>query len=161
MENPSGTSPYQVPKSDLNQPGTFEPPPRASVGDVLLLVLLQLAAVSIIGLALPAIFGRSWSGYPFAGRMIGAMAFAMLEKQYRPRSRSIGFIAVLALWSTLAWLLFTSISMGVFGGVPTRWQAPDIRWLETASRLLVGGSSTFVATLVGLWLGSRGIARRL
>ncbi len=160
MDSRSGAGPYEVPKADLNQPGSAERPPRPSVGDVLLVMLLQLAAVAILGRALPPLLGRSWPGYPFAGRMIGAATFAMLEKRHRPGSRPLGFIALLALWATLAWLLFTVLSMGVFLGLPNHWPTPGIEWLATANRLLVSGASTFVATVAGLWLGSRASARR-
>ena len=38
-----GAGPYTVPKADLNQPDVIDRLPRPSVGDVLLLAILQVA----------------------------------------------------------------------------------------------------------------------
>jgi hypothetical protein len=88
-----------VPKANINQPGVIDRPPRPWVGDVLLLVILQVAGIAVTRILLRVLFGIAWSGYPIAGAIVGAAIFGTLEKLHRPKTSNLAYVFYLALWS--------------------------------------------------------------
>ena len=148
--------PYAVPKADLNQPGMIDRPPRPSVGDVLLLAILQVAGIAVTRILLRVLFGVAWSGYPIAGAVVGAAIFGALEKLHRPKASSLAYVFFLALWSTVPWILISSASMVVFYRTSYHAQSQALWWLVPARRVLLAGVLSFAATFVGALIGTRG-----
>ena len=150
--------PYTVPKADLNQPGVIERPPRPSVGDVILLVILQVAGIAVTRILLRVLFAVAWSGYPVAGAVVGAAIYGALEKLYRPKASNLAYVFFLALWSAVPWILISSASMVVYYRTFHHAQSQALWWLLPARRVLLAGVLSFAATFVGALIGTRGVS---
>jgi len=143
-----GAGPYTVPKADLNERGVIERPPRPSVVDVLLLVIVQVAGIAVTRIILRVLFGIAWSGYPIAGAVVGAAIFGVLEKLHRPKASSLAYVFYLALWSAIPWILISSAAMVVYYRTFHHAQSQALWWLVPARRVLLAGVLSFAATFV-------------
>jgi hypothetical protein len=152
-----GAGAYTVPKADLNQPGMMDRPPRPSVGDVLLLAILQVAGIAVTRILLRTLFGIAWSGYPIAGAVVGAAIFGGLEKLYRPRASGLVYVFYLALWSAVPWILISSAAMVIYYRTFHHGQSQVLWWLLPARRVLLAGVLSFAATFAGALIGTRGL----
>lgn len=151
-----GAGAYAVPKADLNQPAVMNRPPRPSVGDVLLLAIVQVAGIAVTRILLRVLFGIAWSGYPIAGAVVGAAVFGALEKLHRPKASSLAYVFYLALWSAVPWILISSATMVVYYRTFHHAQSQALWWLLPVRRVLLAGVLSFAATFVGALIGTRG-----
>ena len=151
-------SPYVVPKAAINQTGVMDRAPRPSVGDVLLLVILQVAGIAVTRILLRVPFGIAWSGYPIAGAVVGAVVFGAFERLRRPQASGVDYAFYLALWSAIPWILISSAAMVVYYRTFHHTQA--FWWLVPARRVLLAGVLSFAATSAGALIGTRGISVR-
>jgi hypothetical protein len=151
-------SPYQAPMADLNRAGAADRPPRPSIGDVAMLMFLQVAFSASLGLGLWVVYDRSWAGYPLVGIMGGAIVFAELRNRYQQGSCAFVYRLHLAIWSGL---LGTVLCACLSPGARKSLRAIEHWWLAVVSGSLAMGIITFAPSLAGLWLGTRSLVTLL
>ena len=149
--------PYLAPKANLNEadvPDTHWP--RPTFGDLVLLVILQVALSAILVLSLWIFFDRAWSGYPLAGTIAGAVIFAVLGKRRRPSLRTPRGRIGLALGAASVGLAVSAYELWTLQS-HFHFRTARQMWSAMVVTTFASGVLAFAATMAGLWLGSRSL----
>ena len=157
MTRKEDASLYQAPKADLNEadvPDTHWP--RPTFGDFVLLVILQVALSAILALSLWVFFDRAWSGYPLAGTIAGAMLFAAFGKRRRGSLRTTKGRIGLALGAASVGLAISAYELWTIRAHFHLRTAKQM-WSAMIVTTFASGVLAFVATMAGLWVGSRSL----
>ncbi len=141
---------YEAPRADINATGTMVRGPRPSLGDVSLLLLLQLASMYVLN-ARGTLVGSACRGYGPVGFALGAFVFAL----FQPASLVGSYRLRLSVWATFAWMLMlcASAAVAVYGSFYLRH--PWVLWPLIARVVVYGLAICFAATLPSLWLGAQ------
>lgn len=124
---------------------------RPSLGDVALLLVIQLGLGALTSTTALFVIGRLTAGSGVAGDLLGAMLFGLLRAR-RARTWQLSHRVPLALWGTVIWCLVDGALLAL-----VRFAHGPVHQL--LGRPLVPGvvvlcACYFIATLLGTSLGS-------
>lgn len=154
-------NPYEAPKAQQQERIPVDAQlRRPPAGKVVLLVVLQMAANALFGLATRTMHLNVSlpGGAPVVGMLVGALVFAAREKRNRAKPWGRDYPTFLALQSTLVWSIMTGASMIILRRMVHSHQEMDnVHWGIVIVRLLV---LNFFGTRLGLALGGWAMRNR-